>query len=564
MADDKPTQDFIELLQDTRIEKPALPSALPDLMIATKIYDDNNTSENRHSLISYLGYNSDVFYYYLREAGRTFALTASEHTELNFLGMMSTRLWNAEYPECSDPETKKINWRKVAEYMMENCRAIGAFDSDRIRGRGGWIDGNNIVFNLGDGWIVGEPDKFFYVNKAAVLENPEPATKDEMQGLLRLCRCLSWKNKVSGYFLAGWMATATICGILPWRSHLWIIGPAGTGKTYLCQKIVKAVLGKNALNFQGATTAAGIRQKLDGDAMPVIFDEAESETKRAAENIQNILALARQSSSDSAGEIVKGTSSGKHMPYRMRSSFLMASIASGTVQGSDITRFTELELCVPGEGMAFEDLEQVRLEVIKGDYAERFFARQITYAPIIRDNCNFFINAAASHKNSRRFGDQIGVILAGCHSLEHGTAIRYQKEADDYAAPLLAMMVYEGEDRTDSERLRDHILQSPITYEKTGNRYALTVGRMIETKNTGEVLTAAEADEALSEHGMKYEGGYLFVANSHRALSVMLRDSAWSVNYGSVLKRLKGADNNGNLPIRFSGVLSKVTRLPVA
>ena len=79
--------------------------------------------------------------------------------------------------------------------------------------------------------------------------------------------------------LAGWVALAPTCGCLDWRPHIWLTGGAGTGKS-LIHRFISPLLHDMGVPVSGNTTEAGLRQTLKSDALPVVFDEAESMKKQ--------------------------------------------------------------------------------------------------------------------------------------------------------------------------------------------------------------------------------------------------------------------------------------------
>jgi len=154
--------------------------------------------------------------------------------------------------------------------------------------------------------------KFIYTKQAALELGAAsvPATSEQAKQAAAIVAGLNWSNPVHGRLLAGWCVIAPICGSLTWRPHLWLTAQRGAGKTWVQDHVIAPLLGQSALQVQGSTTEAGIRQKLNQDARPIIFDEAESEDQSSQRRIKTVLELARQSSSDSTAEIVKGVLKG--------------------------------------------------------------------------------------------------------------------------------------------------------------------------------------------------------------------------------------------------------------
>ena len=109
-------------------------------------------------------------------------------------------------------------------------------------------------------------------------------------------------------------------------------------------RFVRPVLGDMSLHVVGATTEAGIRQQLRADAIPVVFDESESNERNDQARIQAVLGLARVSSSESGAFTLKGSADGDAQRFLVRSMFLLSSIATSLKQGADLGRFAQLGL----------------------------------------------------------------------------------------------------------------------------------------------------------------------------------------------------------------------------
>ena len=153
----------------------------------------------------------------------------------------------------------------------------------------------------------------------------KPLSTTEANKLRTLCAAAPWEEPDHmGQLLAGWRVIAPVCGAMPWRPHLWLAGEAGSGKTWVVDNIIKPLIGQVALPVQSKTTEAGIRQTLRCNALPVIFDEAETQNEDDRKRMQLVLDLARQASSEDGAAIVKGSSAGKASMYRVRSCFLFS------------------------------------------------------------------------------------------------------------------------------------------------------------------------------------------------------------------------------------------------
>jgi len=107
---------------------------------------------------------------------------------------------------------------------------------------------------------------------------------------------------------------------------------------------VSPLLGEAKVFAQGNSTEAGLRQKLKADALPVLFDESEQNDEGEKRRMAPILALIRQSSTESVAQTYKGTVSGDSLNFHVRSMFCLASIQAGLEHKADQDRLTKLAL----------------------------------------------------------------------------------------------------------------------------------------------------------------------------------------------------------------------------
>ena len=225
-------------------------------------------------------------------------LSASSHTKLNLLQLAPIQSWEMKFP------TKNgCDWDAASNALIQMSQSMSRFDQRSVRGRGCWIDGDDIIYHAGNTLTVnGEtmpiPDyqsntgKIYEAGLKIQIDTAHPATNKEAACLLQLCDMLSFEQPLSGKLLAGWLTLAPICGSMTWRPHIWMTGVSGTGKTWIMENIVSQVVGPSALFVQGNTSEAGIRCALGSDSLPVMFDEAESENNRSNVRMESVMELA--------------------------------------------------------------------------------------------------------------------------------------------------------------------------------------------------------------------------------------------------------------------------------
>jgi len=376
-----------------------------------------------------LGYDGEASYYRSGRTGQVLRLSRSAHTATHLVALAPLAHWETLYPSRTG-----VNWSAVASDLYERSIAAGLFTPDRIRGRGAWWDDGRPLLHLGDRLVTPEgehrittPFRSRYVyQRMPRLDGPgdvEPLSVQEAAVIVSIANRFHWDVPASGTLLVGWVVLGPICGSLRWRPHVWLTGGAGSGKSAILERYITPLLGDFALPVSGSTTEAAVRQTICSDAMPVVFDEAESNERPDQQRMQGILSLARVASSESGASLLKGSPSGEVSRYRVRSMFLLSSIATALKQGADRSRFAQLTLRNPAELPKGErELHWASLDrdldlCISPELGRRLIARTVGLIPMIRQAEGVFTRAAARHFDSQRLGDQYGTLMAGAWSL---------------------------------------------------------------------------------------------------------------------------------------------------
>lgn len=516
-----------------------------------------------------LGFDKGTYFYLAAGTQQVVSLSPSAHTKLNLLQLAPRVHWEREYPDRNGAD-----WEAAADHLMRLCERRGVFSPSIMRGRGAWYDAGRIVVHLGDRVLVdGSPSRPGRVASRFVYEAgvpmqadiSSPLTAAEASQYLKLLEKLSWKDPMSGALAAGWCVVAHIGGVMSWRPHIWVVGGRGAGKTYAVSKVLRPVLGDNVLHAQGDTSEAGLRQTLGLDSLPVVFDEAEGQDKNANDRIQAILSLVRQSSSDTGGKILKGTTGGRAMRFDVRSCFAFSSINANLVQQSDRSRVTVLELVARNDAAAFADIEKTVADLLTDEYAGRFYARSLTMAATIRANARAFAAAAATVLGEQRAGDQIGALLAGAYSLTSDKAVTAVEAEAWVSAQDWTAQRDEVQSQSDEGALWQHIIEQRI---RVNGGHEFSVGQLIERAVTpaehDAIVTQPTARETLASYGLKVtdDGAAMLVSNNHAQIKRLMAGTPWPVNWGKVLQRLPGAEAYAKA-VYFCGSTSKAVRIPI-
>ena len=524
-----------------------------------------------------LGFDNDAFYYQPHSTGQVTRLSRSAHTGTNLCAIAPLRYWETLYPS-----KMGVNWTAAASSLFEKQSQAGIYSPDRIRGRGAWWDQKQSVLHLGDRLVVdginrsvsdGIPSSRYLYQRLGSLRGPanaKPLTDAESYVLAELAERFHWEVPASGLLIAGWVALAPICGALDWRPHIWLTAGAGSGKSAVLDRYISPLLGDLSLLVAGNTSEAGLRQTLRADALPVVFDEAESNERLDQQRMQSVLSLARVASTESRAQTIKGTAEGDAQRYTIRSMFLMSSIATALKQGADKSRFAQLTLRNPNEMPKaerikhWEDLERDLDKYITEHIGQRLQARTISLIPVIRQSIKIFSRAASEAFDSQRLGDQYGTLLAGAWSLQSKEVV-----TRDQAWALIEQNNWEPYSQAteipDEQRCLQHILQHQLRVEadKTVTRSINELVDAAALRIVDSDITSAIAQAVLGRNGIKSDDGCVVISNTSKHIAAILSDTAWSNCWPTVLSRLPGAIKNG--VTRFKGMsgTSRSVSIPI-
>lgn len=504
-----------------------------------------------------LGHDHGVYFYLPTGTQQVVELQPGGHTIPNLLSLAASDFWEGQFPAKGAKTDFKLS--SAINGMMRGAENAGIFTSERLRGRGAWLDAGRTVIHVGNAVVADGKEtppaefKSTYIYEAGdplEIDMAEPATVKESRKLLDIINKLNWERGISGTLLTGWCMVSMVCGALNFRPAVWVAGPSGSGKTTAMDQIVMRLLGKLALRRDGSTTEAHLRQALWRDARPVVIDEAETEDKTAAQRMQSVLQLARVSST--GGVIGKGGKDGTAMEYTIRAAFCFSSINVNVAHYADESRISKLVLARNDGGAEdegrFAELNKEIAEILTPEYSARMFARAVQKLPELLENIKIYTDAAASTMKNRRAAQQIGTLLAGAHmcradsQISLAKAIQWIKERD--WADFTAL-----ESPTDERRLitRLALNRRRITTER-GTK-DLTIGELIEIDQFGTMQDGVGPDDARRELGrvgikvksMHESGAQVIVASKSPEIARILADSPWASDWSRSLRSIPGA-----------------------
>ena len=516
--------------------------------------------------IGALGVDEKDLFCLSAETHQVIRLSVAELSEATLQTLQSLEKWQKGFPRIK--KTEQFDLSRARAALIAACQEAGIFDPRRVRGRGVWLAGTGeTVVHRGD---------YVYVNGRAYRPNDQPlkeiypgrARLGELQGdvlpegqgqlVMDALSYSSWADPVHARMLAGWIVTAPVCACLHWRSHLWLTGPAASGKSWLLQNVVLPLLGHVALAVEGGTTAAGIRQELGPDARPCAFDEAEAHKASGLARIEGIMEMGRYMSSEFAAQVLKGGSGHKALSFTGITQFLLASIGVPLSRTADMTRWTVLDLRPREPAHDEERLAQAEtLSAIGGTFPRDLLTTTIAHLPTLRQNHERYAQAIERRTGIRRLGDQIGGPLAGERLLRTYAPISAEEADADVAALPMEMLTGQALE-TDEARLWNMIFSFQVTGETHSGRRPVkrTLGQIVQIAMglssrpiDEDGISEREAQNTLIQIGMQVrpdpappaDDPYrraLFVMNNHPRINDLLRGTDYPEGWHRVLQRI--------------------------
>lgn len=548
--------------------------------IDTQSPEDLDLSFETDLYFACLGFHDHTYYYLPRSTGQVTDLSRASHSGVNLCAIAPLEYWENLYPSKSG-----VNWTAAASSLFQQCHEVGFYDSAKLRGRGAWWDNGRSVLHLGNRIIVdGETipsnkplkNSEYYYQRLIKLNGPDmnnPLSKKEAEVIMQIANSFLWETPVSGMLLTGWIVLAPVCGILDWRPHIWLTAGAGSGKSTVLEDFVTPLLGDMLLSVSGNTTEAGIRQRLKADALPVVFDEAESNERTDQQRIQSILGLARVASFESDATILKGSSDGTMQTFKIRSMFMFSSIATALKQGADKSRFAQLTLRNAKEILSeekrdahWQKLRHALNTQISPEMGRRLQSRTFSLIPVIRKSIEVFTDAASEYfDGSRRDGDQYGTLLAGAWTLWND-----EPPTKEEAMQLISSQKWEPHRQSNEipdERLCiEKIMQHKLKVDADSRSISRTIGELVDiaaNKTMDKDLIQSVVNAALGREGIKVKDGRILISNSSTGIASILKDTQWSSCWSTQLLRLPGSTRAGSVYFQGRGSTARAVSIPL-
>lgn len=450
-----------------------------DVNVVIEQKEDEDKPKYDDSYFRCLGERGSSTFFFKYASGQVIEFTPSKYEQKHLVHLAPLSFWEAHFGIKNG-----VDWLAACDYLSRIQERIGFFNATNIRGRGCWFDKGHIVLHLGKSLVVdGKPTMLRSFHTQNIYEQREPISVNVdhpmpaqfSKKLIDICKMARWEDDMYGEILAGWIFSAMVCGAMKFRSHLYLIGQSGSGKSWLQDNLIKPLMGKMCVHVSSKTTEAGIRAMLNNDILPVICDENEKEdSKKDGETLQAIFDLARNASSEYSEPIIKSSPTGQIKVYYCRSAFLFASIKTSMEKVADLNRTAFIRLKNKpskeassvdkmADSSKFERLRKSVEDLIDDEYCEALMARAVRLAAVMRESQQIVSDVSAKIYGDRRQGDQMGMIIAGLQGLKSDLPIT-PEDAEMYLDVFTKNKerVYSDEDEKQEQGCIDSLLRMPV------------------------------------------------------------------------------------------------------
>ncbi|UWQ77369.1 ATP-binding protein [Leisingera sp. M658] len=406
-------------------------------------------------------------------------------------------------PTKNEKRDTGFNAATAGDLLMQACGQRPLFNRNMpIRHVGTWRGSTGSpVVHLGENLLVNPAEErqgrmvagALYPSVPAIdVPAKESASVEDIEFLAhRIGNYWNWRVKNAGLLVVAWIGQAVLGQYPDWRTHMYVSGKSGAGKTTLI-KLITSLLGGMAVGGKNNSSAASIRQTTNRMALVRVFDEAEGDEQKL--DVEEIIAMLRLMSGSEGAQMERGTSDHSGIRFGLYGAGLLGAIIPGGMAPQDRNRFAILTLGDRVGSSSPEDDAGLLAELEEDAIAlgPKIWRRMLRLAPRRWDRTFRVYNGMVQGLGGRaRDGDTIGTLLAGWDlmmfddpliSLETDKACRDRlQQAREIAIPLLTE-TQEADEMGEGQQLLNAIFGAQLLKDHGGYT---TVSEVIMVHNRG-------------------------------------------------------------------------------
>lgn len=517
----------------------------------------------------HLGYDESRHYFLPRGANIVKRIGQGSFNKTKILELAPLSWWMQEFPRKAGFEVDA-----AIDALIRDSEQTGMFQPQLIRGTGVWLHDDKIIINNGHqvtdefGAAVKLSQKYHYVKSDKHMANYRGEISTVQQGydLIDLFTTQGFETEFEALALLGWTLIAPFGGILKWRPHVWLTGPARSGKSYILENIIQPMVEPFYHRGTGKTSSPGIYRSIKNTACPILLDEMEPGKNANKDTIQKIeekLELARNASSDFSSVFTLTSMSGSGMTeeFCVRSCFLFASILpyfSGEAVESRIIVSRLKNIKAAGKKIAkTNEILKRGVMVDPVIYQRRIFRKLKSILANLEIAKDIFMEATGDQRKS----DNLAPIFSAIVALVNDTEVEKARIVKLIESFLKDFTVERTMVESDEDKLLFELLDFTVQLSPSER---VSIAELIE--DAAKLIDTDGKDErhaSLQRNGIRiYKRNgilYLAVASSHSAIKRILSETMYAGNYFEVLKRHEA--NRGTHTVRFVGQAKRAVML---
>lgn len=449
-----------------------------------------------------------------------------------------------------------FDYRALATDIIRDCQRKGPYVESYERKTGVWLmkDGQ-LVINGSELWRPDgtvlehgiHEDRIYSANGDVGFNvNTPEATDEEVDLIRRAFSGIEWQQPLAPELQLGWLGVAFVAPALRRRSHLFLGGRHGVGKSTALEQM-KWLLGSQAFACTGPQTMMAYAQSVGGSGRAVVLDEFEVDPTRRYG--KDTLEVARHSYSLQEGDegIVRGTPSGVAKSYRFYSPFIAAGICPGEFEARDLSRWVMLE-AKSRKADAFR-LTEDEGRRLGPRLARRFVSRWSVFQASEKVVCERILAAGGNS----RLAETVGTLLAAYWAFVSSQPATVE-DADVLVEMLDIQSRIEASAEADEHRCLEALLTRTLPFKFMEEEALVTrnlsiseaIQRVCDDPTGNPEIVAQQARIGLRVAMVK--GVWkVFIANSpeHQGLRRVYMGTKWATGgWSMVLRRLPGGEES--------------------